>query len=76
MNWFRTLALGLAAFVLLSSTGCSLWHNLKPHRMWRLNRVPEGMHKDAYFSVSDPIPDRDPAAPMRKQAAAGQFLRN
>jgi hypothetical protein len=31
------------------------WHNLQPHRLWRLNRHP-APRRDVYYSVSDPIP--------------------
>lgn len=63
MNGFRTLTLGLVASLLVTSAGCTrMLHDLKPHRMWRLNRVPKGMHKEAYFSVSDPIPERESPA--------------
>ncbi len=34
----------------------NIWHNLQPHRLQRLNQGP-GMSSDAYFSVSDPIPE-------------------
>lgn len=54
---FRNLTLGLVASALLTSTGCSLLHNLKPHRLWRLNRATNGMDSGAYFSVADPIPE-------------------
>jgi hypothetical protein len=31
------------------------WHNLQPHRLWRMNRHP-APRRDVYYSVSDPIP--------------------
>lgn len=39
----------------LTSSGCSLMHNLKPHRMWQWNRGP-APSTNPFFSVSDPIP--------------------
>lgn len=59
MKWLRTIAIALTTAMLFTSTGCSLLHNLKPHRLWRLNRATNGMHTDAYYSVSDPIPPRE-----------------
>jgi hypothetical protein len=50
----------------LGVTGCTaamkdyspsnIWHNMQPHRLQRLNQG-QGMSTDAYFSVSDPIPE-------------------
>ncbi len=42
--------------LLLGSMGCTdLWHNMQPHRMHRLNRVPDAMNANAYsFSIPDP----------------------
>lgn len=60
---FAALALLCAAFAV---TGCTaamkdyspsnIWHNMQPHRLQRLNQG-AGMSTDAYFSVSDPIPE-------------------
>lgn len=47
---------GLMGFVLLSTCGCALMHELQPHRMWRWNRNP-APSSDPYFSVSDPLPE-------------------
>ncbi len=55
------LVLFLATFAL---SGCTTFnehastviHNLKPHRLWRLNRHP-APRRDVYYSVSDPIPE-------------------
>lgn len=33
-------------------SGCSLWHNLQPHRMRRLNRVPPP-HQDPEFTLRE-----------------------
>jgi len=56
----RILVLGLLVSLLITSSGCRFLHEFKPHRLWRLNRSPNAMHTDAYFSVSDPIPNRNP----------------
>ncbi len=38
------------------TTGCNLVpHDLKPWRLWRLNRMPASS-RNAYFSISDRIP--------------------
>ena len=52
-----------ALFVTLPLSGCTTFkehatttfHNLQPHRLWRLNRHP-APRRDVYYSVSDPIP--------------------
>ncbi len=52
----RRLVIGGMLCALLSSgTGCALMHELKPHRLWRLNRQPPPP-STANFSVSDPLP--------------------
>lgn len=58
----RTLIVS-ALLAVLSLSGCqtfkesasTAFHNLKPHRLWRLNRQP-APRRDVYYSVSDPIP--------------------
>ncbi len=35
----------------------NLWHGMQPHQLQKLNRG-EGLATDAYFSVTDPIPER------------------
>jgi len=60
MFWSRITTLALLTTVLATSSGCSFLHEFKPHRLWRLNRSSNSMQSDAYFSVSDPIPERDP----------------
>lgn len=53
----RLFMLVLAGLVLVSSTGCeSLLHNLKPHRLWRLNRhsPPMASGSSVYYSVPPP----------------------
>lgn len=53
----RLFMLVLAGLVLGSSTGCeSLLHNLKPHRLWRLNRhsPPMASGSSVYYSVPPP----------------------
>lgn len=43
----------LCGLLPVALSGCAeTWHNLQPHRMWRLNQTP-GRQGDAYFSVSD-----------------------
>ena len=54
---FRVLAVGLW----LTSSGCSMMHELQPHRMWRWNRGP-APSTNPFFSVSDPIPQLGEAA--------------
>ena len=46
----------LAGGLCLTSSGCSLMHDLQPHRMWRWNRGP-APSTNPFFSVSDPIPE-------------------
>lgn len=64
MKFLRTL---LAAVVLTGTMllpGCDMMHNLKPHRLHRLNRGLElGGGADAYnWSVSDDVPEPDEPA--------------
>lgn len=54
---FSVLAVGLW----LTSSGCSMMHELQPHRMWRWNRGP-APSTNPFFSVSDPIPQLGEAA--------------
>lgn len=58
-QWF------LLGSVLLVTTGCSFFHDLKPHRLHRLNRVPDMMSGNGYnFSIPpEPIPEMIPATP-------------
>lgn len=55
--------LALAALVsLLGSTGCSLLHELKPHRLWRLNQASSPMAggSSAYYSIPEqPRPETE-----------------
>jgi hypothetical protein len=57
----RLILVILAALVLGSATGCgTLFHNLKPHRLWRLNRhsPPMTSGSSVYYSVPPPpLPD-------------------
>jgi hypothetical protein len=63
----RVILCGTLALELVAMTGCTLLHELQPHRLWRLNRQPAPT-SSANFSVSDPLPAdahavlRDPAA--------------
>ena len=53
----RLILLLLAGLVVGSATGCdSLLHNLKPHRLWRLNRhsPPMASGSSPYYSVPPP----------------------
>jgi hypothetical protein len=52
----RRQLLALAALVsLLGSTGCSMLHELKPHRLWRLNQASSPMAggSAAYYSIPE-----------------------
>ena len=63
------LAGGLIA---VTSTGCTLMHEVQPHRLWRYNRGP-APSSNPYFSVSDPIPQtavRSVGRPPRKTEPA------
>ena len=63
----RLILIVLAGLALGSSTGCeSLLHNLKPHRLWRLNRhsPPMASGSSVYYSVPPPLlKDIDSAEP-------------
>ena len=50
----------LAGGLWLTSSGCTLMHDLRPHRLWRWNRGP-APSTNPFFSVSDPIPQLGPA---------------
>lgn len=65
----RRVAAGILLGGLVALSGCQklpkvsemptpgeIAHNLKPHRMWRLNRTSAAMSREAYFSVPDPLP--------------------
>lgn len=48
--------------LLLSALNCgceSAWHNLQPHRLWRLNQTPS-RQQSSYYSVSDDVLSRRP----------------
>lgn len=54
----RLIPIVLAGLALGSATGCeSLLHNLKPHRLWRLNRhsPPMASGSSVYYSVPPPL---------------------
>ncbi len=59
----RRQLLALAALVsLLGSTGCAMLHELKPHRLWRLNQASSPMAggSSAYYSIPElPRPDTE-----------------
>ena len=53
----RLIPIVIAGLALGSATGCeSLLHNLKPHRLWRLNRhsPPIASGSSVYYSVPPP----------------------
>ena len=62
-----------ALFATLTLSGCTTFkehaattfHNLQPHRLWRLNRHP-APRRDVYYSVSDPIPALPSASIVEK----------
>lgn len=58
----------LAAGLWLTSSGCSLMHNIQPHRMWRWNRGP-APSTNPFFSVSDPIPQLGQASEIPDSAS-------
>ncbi len=55
---------GLLVLATVSSMGCShvnsglgtLYHELKPHRLWRWNRQTQHSGDRYFSSISDPIP--------------------
>lgn len=48
-------ALTLSGCTTFKEHAATTFHNLQPHRLWRLNRHP-APRRDVYYSVSDPIP--------------------
>jgi len=60
MNGMRRITLGVITLMLITLSGCSsMLHELKPHRLWRLNYQPQRGNTDgsygSYFSVDDPL---------------------
>ncbi len=60
MNGMQRITLGVITLMLITSSGCSsMLHELKPHRLWRLNYQPQRGNTDgsygSYFSVDDPL---------------------
>jgi len=57
----RKLRLCSALLLLLTlsftATGCQMFDVLHPRNTWKLNRGPALDEGDAYFSVSDPLPE-------------------
>lgn len=47
-----TGAISVLMFCLLS-TGCTFFHDLQPHRLWRMNRQPATSANTAFYSVPD-----------------------
>ncbi|MFP6765450.1 MAG: hypothetical protein VB858_17615 [Planctomycetaceae bacterium] len=48
-------ALGVSGCSTFNESVGNAFHDLKPHRLWRLNRHP-APRRDVYYSVSDPVP--------------------
>jgi hypothetical protein len=61
----------LASGLWLTTSGCSLMHNLQPHRMWRWNRGP-APSTNPFFSISDPIPQLGQASEIPEPASVAQ----
>lgn len=59
----------LAGGLWLTSSGCSLMHNIQPHRMWRWNRGP-APSTNPFFSISDPIPQLGQSSEIPELASA------
>ena len=60
MRKFRiSMTLPLVVSLLLTATGCQMFDSLHPSNTWKLNRGPALDEGDAYFSVSDPLPDTE-----------------
>lgn len=71
----RLILLVLAGLVLGSATGCgSLLHNLKPHRLWRLNRhsPPMASGSSPYYSVAPPPLSRVESSQRESEPAAAE----
>jgi hypothetical protein len=72
----RFILLIIAGFILTSVIGCdSLLHNLKPHRLWRLNRhsPPMSTGSSVYYSVPPP-PLKDDVAAEPNSANVPEFM--
>ena len=52
----KTLCAALAAALLGTTAGCSMFHELQPHRLWRWNRYSPPTPGHAHFSLSDSVP--------------------
>ena len=48
---------GQFATLSLTAVGCQMFDVLHPNQTWKLNRGPALDEGDAYFSVSDPLPE-------------------
>ena len=60
MNGMRRITLAGITLMLITSSGCStMLHELKPHRLWRLNYQPQRGNTDgsygSYFSIDDTL---------------------
>lgn len=68
MTIWRNLFSILLAAVLAGLSGCSLLHELKPHRLWRLNQASSPMSggSSAYYSV--PEQPRLPESPASAES--------
>lgn len=47
----------ILATLSLTAAGCQMFDVLHPNQTWKLNRGPALDEGDAYFSVSDPLPE-------------------
>ena len=65
----------LATGFWLTTSGCTLLHDLQPHRMWRWNRGP-APSANPFFSVSDPIPRLGEASDFPSTADAEATAQN
>lgn len=68
----RTCQWVLLGSLVWIATGCSFFHDLQPHRLHRLNRVPDMMSGSGYnFSIPpEPIPDIKPPTSNNEEREA------
>jgi len=71
-RWSRRMSLLLLACGLFTTLGCAVLHDLKPHRLQRLNRGP-AVGSGALYSVADP---RVPAASRSQEDRFGLLERS
>ncbi|MEO1999767.1 MAG: hypothetical protein ABGZ17_31370 [Planctomycetaceae bacterium] len=56
--WSRRMTIVILACGVLTSLGCSVLHDLKPHRLQRLNRGPS-VGSGALYSIPSPAADHE-----------------